>query len=380
MTLEELDTIAKEHYYNLNFHDALQCYATAFTYHPQLALAYNNYGNIMREMGYPEQAYGFLQNAIDLDPDNKDYPFNFAIANLLAENFPKAWELFEARWKFKQHEDCLLNYNSPRWEGQPLNGKRLLVTCEEGDGDNLQFSRFTEYLEGLGAHVIHQTEPNIARLFASSFDNATVITNKDVAPEYDYWTPIMSIPREINLSSYDDLPVCNNYLQLPEEHVEHWKNILGPKTKPRIGFCWGGRTKKYPFEAMFNLIQSNPQYEWISIQGSMTDEQALLLGKEGVNSYFNHITDWYDTAGLVENLDMVISIDSGLVHLAGGLGIPCCLLLDRYTTCWRWRLEHEDTVWYPSVKLFRQSVPHGHNEQLARVTEYLAKKIGAEAP
>ena len=379
MNLEELDTVAKDYYFKLDFRNALRCYAAAFAEYPYLALAYNNYGNILREMGHPTVAYGFLETAIKLDPDNKDYPFNLAIANLLAENMPQAWDMFEARWKFKGHEHCLLQYKSPRWEGQDLKGKRLLVTCEEGDGDNLQFARFTEYLERLGATVIHQTEPNIARLFASSFPNSIVITNKDEPPEYDYWTPIMSIPSAMRLT-YDTLPACNNYLKLPQEHIDNWKQILGPKTKPRIGFCWGGRTKQYPFEHMLNLIQSNPQYEWISIQGFMEDSEKLLLAKENVVSYFQHITDWYDTAGLVSNLDMVISIDSGLVHLTGGLGVPCVLLLDAYTTCWRWRLNHEDTIWYPSVKIIKQLQPHGNNEQLSRVTEYLAKKIGAEAP
>lgn len=374
MTLEELDTLAKDHYYNLRMEDALRCYASVFTSFPKLSLAYNNYGNIMREVGYPNQAFGFLQNAIDLEPDNKDYPFNLAIAHLMAENFPEAWDRFETRWKFKQHEDCLLTYNSPRWEGQSLEGKRLLVTCEEGDGDNLQFARFTKMLEKMGATVIHQTEPNIQRLFAQSFKKAIVISNKDTQPEYDYWTPIMSIPRVIRMT-YDTMPVCNNYLKIDKKTDKYWKELLGEKTKPRIGFCWGGRTKQYSFEHMFKLIKDNPQYQWVSIQGAMTDEQAALLNGEGVVSYFNFITDWYDTAGLVSNLDMVLSIDTGLTHLAGGLGVPCCLLLDRYTTCWRWRLEHEDTIWYPSVKIFRQKEAHGQREQLERVQDYIAKKM-----
>jgi hypothetical protein len=379
MTLEELDILAKKHYYNLELMDSLRCYAAVFTEFPYLALAYNNYGNIMREMGHPKVAFGFLQNAINLDPDNKDYPFNLAIAHLINEDLPEAWDKFESRWKFKQHEHCLLGYNSPRWEGQDLNGKRLLVTCEEGDGDNLQFSMLTEYLEKQGCHVIHQTEPNIQRLFQNSFKNATVITNKEEPPEYDYWTPILSIPRVIRMT-YDNMPKVKNYLKADKKLVNFWKKELGEKTKPRIGFCWGGRTKQYPFEEMYKLIKNNPQYHWVSLQGSAEQDQIRLLDNEGVTFHFDKITDWYDTAGLVANLDMVIAVDTGLIHLAGGMGKSSCLLLDFYSTCWRWRLDLEDTIWYPSVKLFRQKEVRGFNEQLERVEDYLAKKIGAEAP
>lgn len=372
-TLDELDRIAKECYVNWDLEGSMRCYAAAFTAYPKLALAYNNYGCLLRETGYPEQAYGFLQNAIDLDPDNKDFPFNMAVAHLAAEDFPKGWELFEARWKFKQHEYALELYEKPRWEGQDLKGKTLMITCEEGDGDNLQFSRFTKYFEDMGCHVIHQTETNIVELFKNSFKNATVVSNKDPLPDYDYWTPILSIPRVIQLNSYNDLPKCEKYLKVPTKVKKFWKEVLGDKVKPRIGFSWGGRTKSYPFERIVQMIKNNPDYEWINLQPNMEEDQASVLVGLNVVGYFEHITDWSDTAGLVSQLDGVVTIDTGLAHLTGGLGVPCFVLLDRYRTCWRWMYDRTDTPWYKSVTLVRQQTNLDYDGQLEQLSELLQK-------
>jgi tetratricopeptide (TPR) repeat protein len=372
MTLDELDTKAKECYTNLDMEGALRCYAAAFSTYPKLALAYNNYGCILRETGYPEQAYGFLENAIHLDPDNKDFPFNLSVAHLAAEDFPLGWKLFEARWKFKQHEYALDLYDQPRWEGQDLKGKRLLITCEEGDGDNLQFSRFTKYFEDLGCSVIHQTEPNLVKLFTDSFKNATVVSNKDTLPEYDYWTPILSIPAAMELQSYNDLPKCEKYLKPSIKSKKFWKNVLGEKTKPRIGFSWNGRTKQFPFGIIAEFIDRHQQFEWINLQAGMTDGEFItLVDHLNVRSFFEHINDWSDTAGLVSNLDAVITIDTGLSHLAGGMGVPCFVLLDRFKTCWRWMYDREDTPWYKSVTLVRQPAVNDFNSQLHRLSDLI---------
>jgi len=370
MTLEELDKIAKERYYDLDYPNALRCYAEAFINFPKLALAYNNYGNILREMGYPEQGYGFMQTAVDLEPDHKDYAFNLAIAHLLANDLPNAWDMFETRWKFKGHEHVLDDYKQPRWEGQDLTGKRLLVLCEEGDGDNLQFARFTKHLESLGATVIHQTEINLVELFTSSFKNAIVVSNKDPIPEHDFWTPILSIPRVIRMT-YDNMPKCEKYLKPSKKLINFWKKTLGESNKIRIGFCWSGRTKQYPFEELVKVIENNPQFEWINLQAGMSQEEADKLIELNVDSYFQHINDWSDTAGLVSNLDAVVAIDTGLAHLTGGLGVPCFILTDRYKTCWRWLLDRNDSPWYKSVTLVRQREVRGFTEQLNELNTLL---------
>lgn len=369
--LRELDNRAKEFYYNDDFQSALITYAYVFAKYPYVGLAYNNYGSILRELGLPELSYGFFETAIKVDPDDKNFTFNLSVAHLLANDLKNGWELFEGRWKFKGHENTLLGWDKPRWEGQDLKGKRLLVTCEEGDGDNIQFSRFTEYLTSLGCHVIHQTELGLTRLFTSSFPNSTVISNKDPAPEYDYWTPILSIPRVLELHSYTDMPYVFGYITPSVTSITKGLSILGKKEKVRIGFCWNGRTKSFPFEKMLGLIKQNPEFQWVNFQVICNDDEKKILSELGVIDIALYVSDWEDTAGIMSHMDMMISIDTGLCHIAGGLGIPCLLLLDKFKTCWRWLLDREDTVWYPSVKIIKQSEHKNYDEQLSRVHQQL---------
>jgi hypothetical protein len=346
-------------------------YAEVFTKYPYIGLAYNNYGNILRELGLPKLSYGFFATSLALEPNNKIFNFNLSIAYLIDNNLEKGWDQFESRWGFKNHEHTLLGYTKPRWEGQDLKGKRLLVTCEEGDGDNIQFSRFTEHLESLGAHVIHQTEPQLKRLFSNSFKNTIVITNQDKPPEYDYWTPILSIPRVIKLHSYDDMPYIVNYLTPTDFSIERGRKLLGVKEKLRVGFCWGGRTKSFPFDKIIQLIKSNPHVQWVNFQISCSHEEQNVLQKLGVTDISSYVVDWEDTAGIMSHMDLMVTIDTGLCHVAGSMGIPCVLMLDKVKTCWRWLLDREDTVWYPSVRIFKQISHQGYDEQLARVNQYI---------
>lgn len=371
MTLEELDHLAKQKYYDLDLKGALECYALAFIEFPNLALAYNNYGNILREYGYPERAIRFLQSSIDLDTNDPVAPLNLALALLTMGDLRQGWQQFESRWKFRNHEH-LLNNDKPRWWGEDIRDKTLLVTCEEGDGDNIQFIRYVHALDSLGVDVIIQTEPNLQRLFQSSFKQQ-IITNKDVPPDHDYWIPILSLPGALNVT-YEHFMKIDNYITIDNDHKKKWKKILGRKTKPKIAFGWRGHTKSYPREKIIEFIKRHPEYDWISLQANLSQEDLDDLNDAGVVHYFEHINDWYDTAGLISNVDLVIGVDTGLIHLAGSMGANTVLLLDRYKTCWRWLLNRDDSPWYPSVKLIRQKEANGFDEQLQRLEEVLPKK------
>lgn len=364
MPLEDLDRKAKEFYYNDQLQEALWCYAQAFVLYPNLGLAYCNYGNILREMGYPKRAYKFLEMAIELEPDERIPPFNLALAHLAAGDLENGWELFEARWRFKHHEHLLLQHDKPQWEGESLKGKTLIVHCEEGDGDNIQFIRFIKPLEELGGNVIVQTEPQLKTLFTASLSNVVLDTTESV-PEHDYWTHILSLPRLLNVT-YDNLPSIGKYLS-PSRQPK-WKKLLGEGTKKRIGFCWKGRTKHIPFEVIREFIRLHPMYEWICLQSTATQEEINELG---VKNYFDNITDWNDTAGLIKHLDCVVSIDTGLAHLAGSMNIPTYLLLDKYKTCWRWLYNRNDSPWYPSMTLVRQNESRGYEEQFKLLSQLL---------
>jgi hypothetical protein len=368
MSLPELDKKAKEYYYSDQLDKALFCYAQAFIQYPNMGLAYSNYGNLLRESGYPERAYKFIEMAIEINPDERIPPFNLAVAHLAAGDLEKGWELFEARWRFKHHEHILLQYEKPRWEGQDVTGKTVAVLCEEGDGDNIQFIRFIKHVEELGATVIIQTEPQLKELFTNSFNNL-VIDNTEELPEHDYWIPILSLPKLLKIT-YENFPVSEQYIT-PNKQPK-WKKILGRKTKKRIGFCWRGRTKKIPFNVIVDFIKAHPQYEWISLQAALDDGEEEVLSQLNVKDYFDNITNWNDTAGLIEHLDYVISIDTGLIHLAGAMNKTGFLLLDRYRTCWRWLYDRNDTPWYSSLTLVRQKQIQGFVDQFEELSKLLA--------
>ena len=357
---------------------ALACYAQAFIQNPDMASAYNNYGNVIREMGFPERAYGFLQNAIDMNENDSVAQFNLAVAYLLAGDLKRGWKQYEKRWQFEHLDGKLPKLSQPRWEGQDLKDKTIVVTGEQGHGDNIQFCRFAEQLVGLGAKVVICVDNNLKPLLENSFlPPVTVLGTDDYLPEFDYWTPIMSAPGHLNIT-YDNLPHKLQYLNPSKEIVKIWQDLLGKKMKLRVGFAWSGRRdswinqhKAVPFEKMFGLIQRNPQYEWINLQTDCTTEEQDQLVAEGVRAFPGSITNWNDTAGLMMNLDVIIAVDTAVGHLAGALGRPFWLPLNQFGQDWRWLLKREDSPWYASCRIFRQPSIGNWDEPLNRIENNL---------
>ena len=340
---------------------ALACYAQAFVQNPNMGSAYNNYGNVVREMGFPERAYGFLQNAIDINPNDSVAQFNLAVAYLLAGDLKRGWKQYEKRWQFEHLDGKLPKLSQPRWEGQDLAGKVILITGEQGHGDNIQFSRFAERLVMAGADVYICVDNNLKPLLQNSFlMPVRILGPEDTLPPFDYWTPIMSIPGYLDIT-YDNLPYKLQYLTPSKDAIKIWADRLGLKSKLRVGFAWSGRRdswinqhKAVQFEKMFELIKRNPDYEWINLQTDCSPEEESQLIAQGVKAYPGSIQNWNDTAGLIMNLDVVIAVDTAVGHLAGALGRPFWLPLNQFGQDWRWLLKRNDSPWYPSCRIFRQ--------------------------
>ena len=346
--------------------NALACYAQAFLQEPKLGAAYNNYGNVIREMGFPEQAYGFLNNAIDIDPNDSVANFNLAVAYLLAGDLKRGWPQYEKRWSFEHLAGTLPNLPKPRWDGmQDINGKTILITGEQGHGDSIQFVRFVRQLEKLGATCMVVCDLAVAPLFRANFSPRHIIKDLNEplldTDHYDFWTPIMTIPMLLGIDDYSKLPQELQYLYATKDSQDRWAKRLGPKTKLRVGFCWSGRPdtwinqhKAMPFEKMLAFIQRNPEYEWINLQVGCTLEQEAELVKNGVKAYPGTISNFDDTAGLMMHCDVVIAVDTSVGHLAGALGRPWWLPLNQFGQDWRYLLVREDSPWYPSCRIYRQ--------------------------
>jgi ADP-heptose:LPS heptosyltransferase len=254
----------------------------------------------------------------------------------------------------------LPNFSQPRWIGQDLKDKTILVCQEQGLGDTIQFIRFLFPLHTAGAKIILQTNNNLAPLFDQSPIISKIVDVADTPTDFDYWIPMMSIPGVIGVT-LENLTSQLAYLGARADLAQQWQQTLGPKNRLRVGFCWSGRPdswinqhKAMPFEIMCDLIRRNPNYEWINLQVECDDETADVLETLGVKKYPGAVRNFADTAALVHHMDVVISVDTAVAHLAGAMARPTWIPLNWYGTDWRWLLNRDSSPWYPSATLFRQ--------------------------
>ena len=357
---------------------ALACYAQAFVADPNSASAFNNYGNVMRELGHPARAIPFLQHAAVLDPKNITAHFNLAIAYLLMGDYVQGWPAYETRWKYEHLAGTEPKFGQPRWHGEALAGKTILVVGEQGHGDNIQFVRFLWNLHAQGARVKLQVTDGLVPLLSLGGIISQVGKYTDDMGEFDYWVPIMSIPGILGIT-LDTLPRVQSYLNADPAAVRAWQQRLGPKTRMRVGFCWSGRPdswlnqhKAVPFETMLDLIKSTPEYEWINLQVDASDEQEAELARAGVTRYPGSVHSFADTAALMQNLDVVVGVDTAVSHLAAALGRPVWIMLNAYATDWRWLTDRDSSPWYSTARLFRQPSRGDWASVTRKVAQYLS--------
>jgi tetratricopeptide (TPR) repeat protein len=358
--------------------EALKCYAQAFVEDMDLAAAWNNYGNVMRECGQPARAIPFLQHAVVLEPQNVTALFNLAVSYLIQGNYAQGWPLYEVRWNYEHLAGQLPKHTQPRWTGQDLKDKTILVEGEQGHGDNIQFVRFLWNLHVAGAKIKLKVTDGLIPLLSNSPIIERVGSYLDDVGEFDYWTPIMSIPGILGIT-LENLPKPVNYLNVDMNKQQEWLQILGPKTRMRVGFCWSGRRdawlnrhKGMPFEDMLDLIQTNSQYEWVNLQIDATPEEEAALVAAGVKAYPGSITSFVDTAALIMAMDVVIGVDTAVSHLSGALGRPTWIMLNWFGTDWRWLLNRDDSPWYSTARLFRQPSMGDWASVQKKVSQYLS--------
>jgi hypothetical protein len=357
---------------------ALKYYGQALLHDRNSASAFNNYGNTLREIGDPLGAVPFLQRAVQLVPTATTPNFNLAVCYLLAGDYARGWPQYEHRWQFEHLAGTLPKHEQPRWTGQDLKGKTILVCQEQGLGDVIQFSRFLYPLHAMGARIILQVNNNLAPLFANSTIISQIVDVDAVPTGFDYWTPIMSLALYLGVT-LENLPRQISYLSARSDLASEWAQRLGKKTRLRVGFCWSGRPdswinrhKGMPFEVMCDLIRRNPNYEWINLQVECTAEQSAELTRLGVAEYPGTVRSFADSAALIHHMDVVISVDTAVAHLSGALGRPTWIPLNWYGVDWRWLLNRDDNPWYPAARLFRQPKLGDWQSVTDRMHQYLS--------
>jgi hypothetical protein len=304
-------------------------------------------------------------------------------------NYPQGWADYEWRWKDQQGWIIKekRNFPQPLWLGETsLAGKSILLQSEQGYGDTIQFCRYAPLVAALGARVMLEVPKALLGLLQSLEGVAQLMVHGEPLPPFDCYCPLLSLPLAMN-TLLSDVPARVPYLKPSEAHSRRWQNRLGDRRGPRVGLVWSGgfrpgRPELWSVNDRRNIplakfaALKHPGIEYYSLQKGQPAESELeeLAAHDWdgphIKDFTSEIDDFADAAGLIEQLDLVISVDTATAHLAGALGKPVWIL-NRYDTCWRWLLDRDDSPWYPTVRLYRQERPGDWESVLRRVSSDL---------
>ena len=347
--------IARQHHYR----EALECFQKSLRYDPGLSPAYSNLGFCLTELGAIDLARQAFATAHHLTPDDPMPVLNEGMALLTLGFFEEGWKKFEARWHRPEAKFMPRLFSKPVWRGEDLKNRTILLHAEEGFGDNLQMVRYAPLLEQRGAEVVIQSHPALLRLFQSLPSSIQVISSEDTQPAFDFHAPMLSLPIGFRTTP-ETVPSLIPYLTATPMDIHRWSKIIPPRDGKRIGLAWSGRPsherdyhRSLPCEKLQALLR-HPEIVWISLQQNTRDQDRSFFMRNGGIIPDMSFCDFADTAGMIMNLDYVISVDTSIAHLAGALGKKVWLMLP-YAADWRWMLKRQDSPWYPSMRLFRQT-------------------------
>jgi hypothetical protein len=304
----------------------------------------------------------------------------------LLGDFEAGWAGQEARWKVPTLSSGYPAFSQPKWLGaEPLAGRSLLVYANEGVGDTIQFARYVPMLAARGARVILVVHDSLCGLFESRAGVAQCLPKSAEMPEFDFHVPLSSLPFIFG-TRLETIPAEPSYLPRPDDaRVQAWEARLGARNKLRVGLVWAGnpnhgndRNRSMPLHLLAPLLDLDASF--VSLQKDpRPDDRARLAERDDIIDLTANLGDFEDTAELIACLDLVISVDTSVAHLAAALGCPTWILLP-YTPDYRWLLDREDSPWYPTARLFRQDEARDYAHVVEHVRRELSARIAAWQP
>ncbi len=351
---------------------------------PDNLLALCNLGSAERSLGHIPQSIDYYQRALAIDADYADAHFGLAFSYLLQGDLAKGWPEYEWRWQSSNSGAEERDDQTPRWQGESLKGKRILIYSEQGAGDAIQFARFLPQLAAMGAEVVLQCPASLSELLGNVEGVTSVIDTHEDAPSCNYQLPIMSLPLLLDIT-LEKIP-ASPYLHI--DPASHNIPLNGAKENTlKVGLCWSGsklhiNNHRRSMPAQYLSCWQMEGIELISLQLADELEGEYLPSAElPLLTPMDRVSNYTDTAQLLSQLDLVITIDTSVAHLAGAMGKPTWLLLP-YAPDWRWLLERNDSPWYPALQLFRQPQPGAWDKVAELVKQSLqrAVKDGLESP
>lgn len=370
--------------------EALAAYRRALEIKPNYAEAHNNIGVILKESGRLDEAAQTYRQALALKPDYADARWNLAMALLTAGHYREGWPCYEARHHPNRTEAVSEKpkLSCPQWTGQSLSGRSIVVWTEQGFGDYIQFARYLPLIKQRGAARLTVACPPPLKPLLETAGGVDEVITQAPAPEapYDYWVFPMSLPAVFG-SELETLPASQPYLRALPERVLAWQSRL-PEKGLNVGLVWKGNPghnndahRSFRHLSQLEPLWSVPGVTFVSLQkGCGEDDAAGIATSQPIIPLGCELEDFGDTAALISALDLLITVDTAVAHVAGALGKACWVLLPHIECDWRWMRERTDSPWYPNnMQLFRQSPAARWDEVVQRVAEALAACARSEA-
>ena len=366
--------------------EALACFRRALDLKPDYAEALNARGLVLYERGELAKAKVCYRNALDLKPDFPEAHFNHGLVLLLEGKLRQGWEEFEWRWRSK---GTRRRYpDRQQWDGGDLNGRTILLHSEQGFRDSLQFVRYAPLVARLGATVLLEVRKSLVALFSEMNGVSGVFAQGDTIPPFDTHCPFMSLPLAL-ATTLDTIPGHTPYLRADAGRAAAWRRRSKALPGLRVGLVWAGNPR--PFQPGAHAIDRRRSItldhfagfaalegvSFVSLQkGEAASQTKAPPAGLTIHDWTDELNDFADTAALVDTLDLVIGVDTSVIHLVGALAKPVWLL-NRFDTCWRWLLERDDSPWYPTLRQFRQRSPGDWTDVLSTVYVELRSAIAA---
>ncbi len=348
--------------------EALACFDTAILRDPSFANAHHNRATALLKLQRLGDALVSCDRALALEPDAARFQGSKAIVLLQLGEFAEGWRFYEAR-KRTEHPAGSKDLAAPLWLGdRDIAGKTVFIHAEQGLGDTLQFCRYAALVQAQGAQVVMSVQTPLLRLLQRSSPGITVIDEADVPNDFDLHCPMMSLPLALG-TTLETIPATVPYLQARPAHIALWQGRLAELPGMKIGLVWAGSSRPNQPEAdaidkrrsitlaHYAGLANIPGISLISLQKGEPASQARTPPTGMIlHDWTDELDDFADTADLIAALDLVITVDTSVAHLAGALGRPVWIL-NRFDQCWRWLEGREDSPWYPTARLFHQTAP-----------------------
>ena len=363
--------------------EAIESFQKALAIMPDFAEAEINLGAALQALNRHRAAIASFRRAQALRPDFAEAHWNESLAALCLGDFEAGWPKYEYRW-LRKDAAPRRSFDRPPWRGEgDLGGKTILLHAEQGFGDTIQFVRFVPPVVRLGATVVLEVQQSLVALVAGSLgvllpgheDRVTVVGRGDPLPTFDVFCPLLSLPLAL-ATTVSTIPAAVPYLEPPPERVAAWRaRLVGGRR--RVGIAWSGqpahindRRRSIPLAALAPLL-SRPDIDFYVLQNQVRDGDREAMEKTpGLTYLGDELADFADTAALASLMDLVISVDTSIAHLAGALARPLWVLLP-FSPDWRWMLDRDDSPWYPTARLYRQPAIGDWDAVIARVAAAL---------